>query len=241
MRVESTGETALASLQKENSDLVILDYMLPEMDGLAVLKEIKRDYPFLPTIMMTAYSSVRLGVESMKAGACYFIEKPLDRELLNIQIQKAFLQSQEALETQRTKERLEVEYLERVERITAQVYRAQKMEAIGQLAGGIAHDFNNILTPIIGQSKFVLEDLPSESPIREEMEEILKYAYKAKALVRQILDFSREKAVERCPLEIASIITDVVKLLRRALQDTVTITTEIHAPGTIIGKFTDTH
>ena len=66
------------------------------------------------------------------------------------------------------------------------------METIGTLAGGIAHDFNNILTPILGYTDMALEELPEESNLRFDIEQINNAAHRGKDLVQQILTFSRE-------------------------------------------------
>ncbi len=72
-----------------------------------------------------------------------------------------------------------------------QFLHSQRMETMGALAGGIAHDFNNILTPIMGYSDMLVEDLEPDSGAHAGAGAILRGAIRAKALVEQILDFSR--------------------------------------------------
>lgn len=98
--------------------------------------------------------------------------------------------------------------------LQAQLFHAQKMEAIGTLSGGIAHDFNNILTPIIGYSELIRSRLPADSELLEDLDVILISANRAKELVKQILIFSRQNNQERHPLKIDTIIKEVLKLLR---------------------------
>ena len=74
---ESAGQ-ALATLAEHAMDIVLLDVMMPEKDGVTLLKEINDLYPGVPCIMVSASPSVRPVVESMKAGACDFVLKPFD-------------------------------------------------------------------------------------------------------------------------------------------------------------------
>jgi len=73
-----SGMEALEKLAAKPVDLVMLDLMMPGMDGLATLREIKRRYPSLPVVMMTAYATVKTAVEAIKAGAADYVMKPFD-------------------------------------------------------------------------------------------------------------------------------------------------------------------
>ncbi|MCZ6671302.1 MAG: PAS domain S-box protein [Verrucomicrobia bacterium] len=81
-----------------------------------------------------------------------------------------------------------------------QLLHFQKLETIGTLAGGIAHDFNNILTPIMGYADMALSHLPSGTALRDDLKHIVKGAHRARALVEQILLFSKNIEKERKPL-----------------------------------------
>jgi two-component system nitrogen regulation response regulator NtrX len=80
------GEAALKLVGEEAPDLVLLDIALPGMDGLEVLQELKRLYPFLPVVMISAYGSVENAVKATRLGAYDFIEKPphADKILLTV-------------------------------------------------------------------------------------------------------------------------------------------------------------
>ncbi|MGE5676095.1 MAG: sigma-54-dependent transcriptional regulator [Mycobacterium leprae] len=73
-----SGSDALQILASQGADLVMLDLVMPGMDGLTVLREIKKQYPHLPVIMMTAYATVQTAVEAIKAGAADYVMKPFD-------------------------------------------------------------------------------------------------------------------------------------------------------------------
>ena len=85
------AETATEALerQREGVDLVLLDYRLPDADGLAVLKQIKNRDPDTLVILLTAYSSVETAVEAMKQGAYHYANKPFNLDEIVLLVDKA--------------------------------------------------------------------------------------------------------------------------------------------------------
>jgi PAS domain S-box-containing protein len=115
------------------------------------------------------------------------------------------------------------------EALAAQLRQAQKMEAIGTLAGGIAHDFNNILAAIIGNTELAKMDTPENSPVGENLQNILAASNRARDLVQQILTFSRRREQERRPIRIELVISEAAKLLRSTIPAMVEINVSIEA------------
>jgi DNA-binding response OmpR family regulator len=70
------GEEGLMMVERDRPDLVLLDYMMPRMNGLEVLKEIKKHWPATYVIIMTGKGSEKVAVTLMKAGASDYISKP---------------------------------------------------------------------------------------------------------------------------------------------------------------------
>lgn len=83
------GRQAVARVQAERYDLVLMDIRMTGMDGMAALHAIKQLEPDLPIVMMTAFSSVSTAVEAMKAGAYDYLTKPLDTDELKMLVSKA--------------------------------------------------------------------------------------------------------------------------------------------------------
>jgi signal transduction histidine kinase/CheY-like chemotaxis protein len=109
------------------------------------------------------------------------------------------------------------------EKLEHQLRRVQRLETIGTLAGGVAHDFNNILTPILGYSDMALTQLDKSSPVRGDIEQVIKAAFRARDLVKQILMFSRQGELERKPAQLHLIFKEALKLMRASLPSTIEI------------------
>ncbi len=101
--------------------------------------------------------------------------------------------------------------------------QSQKLQAIGTLAGGIAHDFNNILAAILGFSELLQEEIPEDAPQHQYVGEVLKAAQRARDLVKQILNFSRQADQTLTPVFLRPVISEAVKLLRATIPSTITI------------------
>ncbi len=127
-------------------------------------------------------------------------------------------------------------------RLQRQLQQSQKMEAIGTLAGGIAHDFNNILYGTIGFTELCIDDAEPGTILHENLKEILAGGKRAKALVEQILTFSRHTENEMGPIQISSIVQEVSKLLRATIPTTIEITVDIRCDSsTVMGDPTQIH
>ena len=85
----SSGAEALKKVEQESYDVIILDLMMPGVDGLEALKILKAKKPELQVILLTGHATVEKGIEAMKLGAMDFLEKPTDLSLLTEKIKKA--------------------------------------------------------------------------------------------------------------------------------------------------------
>jgi len=113
-----------------------------------------------------------------------------------------------------------------IRHLEEQSRQAQKEESIGRLAGGVAHDLNNLLTPVIGYSEMVLDELAPEDRRREAVDQILKAGFRARNLVRQLLAFSRKQTLEYKPVDMNLAVAGFHKLLHRTIRESITIEIE---------------
>lgn len=123
----------------------------------------------------------------------------------------------------RQKLRLETKYLKEINSTLEELHQSreearhyQKLTTIGTLAGGIAHEFNNLLTPILGYSEFLEEQLGRKSEYFEDIAEIHKAGTRAKEIVEQILPFSRKETDTTSfkSVNLDVIIRDALKMIR---------------------------
>lgn len=109
----------------------------------------------------------------------------------------------------------------------AALVQAQKMEAVGQLTGGLAHDFNNLLTVIIGTIVALQEHRPSAAEVNEYIEPALQSARRGVQLIKRLLTFSRQQPLEPVSVDIGRLISDMGKLVRRSLPESIAVATDL--------------
>jgi two-component system, cell cycle sensor histidine kinase and response regulator CckA len=104
-----------------------------------------------------------------------------------------------------------------------QFRQAQKLESLGRLAGGIAHDFNNILTVIGSYAQLAYADLPTDSPVRNHAQQIVKATDRAAGLTRQMLAFSRKQLLVPKILDLNHVIEDTVEMVKRLIGEPISV------------------
>lgn len=85
----SSGEAALQYLQERPIDVAVLDVRMPGMDGITVLREIKKLNPLIEVIMLTGHASLEVALEGMRSGAFDYLMKPAEIDELLYKIQDA--------------------------------------------------------------------------------------------------------------------------------------------------------
>src|SRR5712672_2810959 len=115
-----------------------------------------------------------------------------------------------------TEDRIRFAQAER-EQLEQRLRQAEKMEAVGRLAGGIAHDFNNVLAGVFAYGEMLFEETPEDSPLRRYAKNVLTAATRGRALVEQILAYSRSQLGKRAPIDIGQVVAETLELLRGSL------------------------
>jgi len=131
----ATGEEALARFDETGCDLVLLDMILPDLNGLQVLRRIKRLASDVPVIIMTAFSEVRGAVEAMKAQAADYLCKPFDLEELKLVVQRT-LESSALAQKYRRLQELEQDRHQKLTPLIGESRIARRLRQVIRQVGG---------------------------------------------------------------------------------------------------------
>lgn len=111
--------------------------------------------------------------------------------------------------------------------LEAQLLQVKRMETVGRLAGGIAQEFNNINTAILGLVEFVLKDLPPQSPVRHDLEEVTRQAHRGSRLARHLLAFSGRQIIATDRVKVGEMLRALEPLLQRLASERIWLTMDL--------------
>ncbi|WP_373498331.1 sensor histidine kinase [Desulfococcus sp.] len=185
------GQDALEMFDRELPPLVLTDIKMPGLDGIELLREIKRRAPDTEVIMITGHGDMELAVKSLKYEATDFITKPINDDILEIAIRRA---NERILMKKQLK--MYTENLERlVEEKTRKLLEAERLAAVGQTAAGLSHAIKNITGALAG-GVFVLDkgfELGNKQYIRKGWKIVKKNVKKINNVAVELLNFASER------------------------------------------------
>ncbi|MFA7405081.1 MAG: response regulator [Pelobacteraceae bacterium] len=223
----SRAQEGFELISRHAPELVLLDYMMPEMDGLTALQQIKSRFPDTYVVMFTGKGSEEVAVELMKNGASEYILKPFNNrnlverlenvlrireiELHNRELQKQqehllFEIEQWNLELQkRVREKSEA-----LQNAHEEIVRSEKLAAMGYLSAGMAHEIRNPLNSI---SLFVqlMRQTTTEPDQLEHQAKILKEVDRIDSIIRKLLDASRRTRAISSNVQINQVIDSAIE------------------------------
>ena len=177
-QIASSGEEAIGYMSENEVDIVLLDVVMPGMDGYTVLEHVKRKHPDTLVLMMTGRATIRSAVESLKRGAYDYLSKPIEHEELLRRIGNAV--AQKRLTTEKTI-------------LETRLNEVQKLEFMSVLAGGLAHDFNNLLTVIQGNVSLMLMETSVAHPQYRRLLNIEQQVENGAKIIEKLLGYIRKE------------------------------------------------
>jgi two-component system NtrC family sensor kinase len=232
--VAENGRQTLTLLRQRPFDLVLLDVVMPEMDGIAALKEIKSDAHLqeVPVIMVSGLDEVGSVVRCIEEGAEDYLTKPLDPVILTARI-NSWLEKKRL----RDAERRRAEELERAlrELKTAQdrLVAHEKLASLGALTAGIAHEIRNPLNFVTNFAQLAVElvrDLRQRLPeasgetvelldaLQQNVAKIEEHGRRADHIVESMLLHARSQPGQRQKVDLNTLVTESVNLAYHGLR-----------------------
>jgi two-component system, sensor histidine kinase and response regulator len=178
------GRAALASFEASPPDLVLLDLMMPEMDGIDVLLHIRAmpAHGDVPVILVTAHADREHRVRGLRAGADEFLEKPVDGAILLARVQTL-------LRLKRAKDDLAASHAELLAR-HARLEQAQREQR--ELTEFIVHDLKTPLAVVCVNLSFALGEVASDLPdLLEALDDASEAAGRLRHMIEDLLAVSR--------------------------------------------------
>jgi DNA-binding NtrC family response regulator len=215
VKILNDPHEALNQIGSSKYDLVLLDVTMPGLTGFELLDSLDLIAMDTSFIIMTGDISTESAVQALRLGASDYIRKPFDPDELIARIAKAL--EQHDLRDQHRQVALENQTLE------IQLRQSQKMEAIGSLAGGVAHDFNNILSIIMGNAELAKEAIEHDHDAQDKLSKVEIASTRAKELINQLLTFSRKSDSRWEQLDLNSLVTECLLLIRSSAPSNIVI------------------
>jgi signal transduction histidine kinase len=168
------GRQALDMASAQCPDVILLDLMMPGLNGIEVLHALKADDRLrdIPVILVTAKEEDDVVIAGLDAGAHDYVTKPFKRELLVARVRSAVRIKESHDGLRRAKESLQAEIAER-KRMECELAQAHKLEAVGHLAAGIAHEINTPAQYVGDNTRFLRDVFTDVDTLLSDLDRLL--------------------------------------------------------------------
>jgi signal transduction histidine kinase len=219
-----SGAVALTAVETGQHDLVVLDWMLPDVQGVSLCRKLKarRGDTFLPILMLTARGEPADRVAGLDAGADDYLTKPFDtdellarvRALLRIRVAEV-ARSNALAALARQHAELQAAY-DQLRATQAQLVQSSKLAALGSLVSGVAHELNNPLAIILGNAELL--PAPPDEEDRRAVAQIIAGARRARRVVRSLATFAQHGGMKQTWHMPETLVERVMDVRREALR-----------------------
>ena len=205
----ANGEEALHLFKAESPPLVMTDIKMPSMDGIELLKQIKRENPECEVIMITGHGDMNLAIKSLKHAATDFITKPINVDALELSLKRAH-------EKIITREKLKA-YTQNLETLVREKTELQdNLAALGLMIGSISHNIKGLLTGLDGGVYLMNAGIEKKDMIRiQEGWEIIQLMIdRIRKMAGDILLHAKHRKLEKKPKNLLSLADEVTQVVK---------------------------
>jgi len=206
--VAADGEQALRIFQAQSPPLVLTDIKMPSMDGIELLKRIKRENPECEVIMITGHGDMNLAIKSLKHAATDFITKPINVDALEISLKRAH-------DKIITREKLKA-YTQNLEILIREKTELQdNLSALGLMIGSISHGIKGLLTGLDGGVYLVNAGIKNKdlNRVQEGWEIILLMIGRIRKMAGDILLHAKQRDLEKKTVDLLSFADEVAGMV----------------------------
>ena len=228
----SSIDSSLKQLNPFNYDLAMFDYRLGEINGIELLRNIRKQGCDIPIILFTGQGDQEVAVEAMKAGATDYLTKgKLSIESVTQSIRYALGLRKEAELRKRAEEKLKKSHvdltlsheelqasMEKLKKAQNQILRSEKLAGIGRMVAGVCHEILNPLNIISGHSQSLLIEKKNDGNLCNDLNSIMEEIQRISKIISSLLKFSRKGNMEFKKSDIRKELESVLSLVEKEMQ-----------------------
>ena len=214
VRVFNRGVDALEEMPSVPPDVVLSDFKMPQMDGIAFLREVRARHPSAVLMLLTGYADKESAIRAInEIGIWQYVEKPWDLGDLLVKIEQG-LERRALVGELEAKNQALIARIAELERAHAELVRAERLAAVGRVASGLAHEIGNQLA-LVGYAEAIRERT-QDPEVAEFAQVIVAAQRRLAALVDEIKDFARGATAQypREPGDLAAAVEEALGILR---------------------------
>jgi signal transduction histidine kinase len=223
------GQQAIEKASQFLPDIILLDMMMPEKDGLQACREIRQrtSTQSIPVILLTARADEETKMAALSAGASDFLTKPFSTTELHVRIKNLVESHQYQLKLSKQNTVLE-NTIEQLKETETQLVQTEKLASLGRMSAGIIHEINNPLNfattglfTLRNKGKFLSPEQQEE--YQETLQDVEDGIKRVKSIVSELRTFTHPDMEGRDQVEVSEVVSSALRFLSNEWSDKVQI------------------
>jgi len=225
------GEKAFAIFKSKRPDIVITDIKMPVMDGIELLRQIKRENSVTEVLMITGHGDMDLTIRSLKYDAIDFITKPINVDILEIAVEKA-------VEKIVARQKL-IEYTQKLELLILEKSKlADHLSSLGLMIGTISHNIKGLLTNLDGGIYVARSGLATQdnTTIQDGLNLLEQAVDRIKKMIMDVLLYAKERKLNKTTIHTKAFVEKIKQTIALKLKGTniLFLCDDTHSPETMV-------